>query len=334
MDCRHDFYEFTDTRAARAKCGEMKEQTLSAKIRELEKLGQREDQEQRREKRELKQRALQELVFDENRILAWLMQPCVGRCSRDGSHHWPFWRCTSCRLVLCRRCARCTGKEQSEREELQELLGHCDKAPKSNCKWWQHPERPIPFFVIDQIKVPDEEKVAWLRQELGQAAPLPDFAAKYLELFGARKNGQANQKCAVMQLYALYAPDRQEAAWKKECDIPPEHLVAFQRVWNPKAPRRCEECSKALPERAPITQRFCSDKCKDAGLERTCKLCEGAEEPCRICQTLKAPDRASSGTRLDMACDSTSLKRFWEVAHSSCSAVPSHEPAWKKRRRS
>ena len=39
---------------------------------------------------------------------------------------------------------------------------------------------------------------------------------------------------------------------------------------------------------------------------RTSKLCKGAEEPCRICHTLKAPDRASRGTRLDMACDSTS----------------------------
>ena len=143
MDCRHDFYEFADTRAAREKCGEMKEQALSAKIRELEKLEQREDQEQGRGKRELKQRVLQELVFDEKRILAWLMQPCVGRCSRDGSHHWPFWRCTSCRLVLCRRCARCTGKEQSEREELQELLGHCDKAPKSNVA---APRAANPFF--------------------------------------------------------------------------------------------------------------------------------------------------------------------------------------------
>ena len=27
------------------------------------------------------------------------------------------------------------------------------------CEWRQHPERPLPFFVTDPIKVSDEDKV-------------------------------------------------------------------------------------------------------------------------------------------------------------------------------
>ena len=48
----------------------------------------------------------------------------------------------------------------------------------------------MPFFVIDQRNVPDDEKLAWVRQELGNDAELPDFAAKFVELFGNKVRGK------------------------------------------------------------------------------------------------------------------------------------------------
>jgi hypothetical protein len=50
--------------------------------------------------------------------------------------------------------------------------------------WRQHPTHPQPFYLQDYKRWPDDEKIAWFRQELGDGADLPDFAWRWLELFG------------------------------------------------------------------------------------------------------------------------------------------------------
>jgi len=326
-DCNHDWYSFEGPLAARDKCAELKEQAES--------------------KGE---------PFDEVGMRRWLTKGDVGRCRRDVQHLGPFWRCTSCRLVLCHTCNHVRHKNQAAsraidelKKEKQQEATHAaevhrkvkEGAPPDGVKsqWRQHPERPQPFFVIDQEKVSDEEKMIWIRQELGSDATLSQFCAKYIELFGARKVGEIQQKGACLKLYALYAPDSREAAWKKEGDLPPRDLVEFQRVWNPEAPNRCLECRKSIGNKSD-RDTYCSDKCKRAGVVATCTRCT-PERKCLYCTA--APSWSALGKRkfdtskLDEAIrrSEEQLKRTRQMlGHERRSADPDHEPAWKRRRRS
>ena len=154
-DCAHDFDTFGDTPGARDKRAELKEQAES-----------------------------RQQPFDEPRMPRWLMKPDVGCCSSDASHSGAMWRCTSCRLVLCSNCALREHRGQKAKNAEKERV----PPDGVQCEWRQHPERPLPFSVTDQIKVSDEEKVTWIRQELGSDATLPEFCAKYIGLFGDRRS--------------------------------------------------------------------------------------------------------------------------------------------------
>ena len=199
--------------------------------------------------------------------------------------------------------------------------------------WYQHPTQPLPFFVIDQDKVSDGEKVIWLRQELGSSAALTQFAAKYIQLFGSRKVGEIQQKGAVLKLYALYLPDSPEAAWKKEGDMPPRDMVEFQRVWNPEAPNRCQECRKAIRGKPTLRDVYCDSKCRDAGVAVKCTRCT-PERKCGFC-SMKAVSQGGSKLGEMLRENMQHLKHMRGITgHETREADPSHEPEWKKRRRS
>ena len=135
-------------------------------------------------------------------------------------------------------------------------------------RFWQHPTKGGRFPVIDPPKPSDEEKLAWLRQELrGGDVGLIDFARKYLELFRGNVHTEAVQKMSALRLYKAYAC----APWTKECDLPPALLTEFQLLWNPEAPERCRECGKALVGAWPILHKFCRDACKKAGIVTACR---------------------------------------------------------------
>ena len=314
-DCEHDFYRFTSVADAREKVEELKQRALAA--------GQ---------------------PFDENRMLVWLTRPEVGRCSRDSAHMSPFWRCTLCRLVLCDTCAHGVRREQQDRAEVERLRARCAAAPEGGVRCWsrQHPERPLPFFVIDQKKVADSEKVVWIRQELGGGAALPEFSRKYIDLFGERKVGAAQQKAACLKLYALYRPG---AAWKKESDIPPSERRHFQAVWGDNRDL-CDECGKASApgKEHPLRargRRFCSQACKTAGVVSQCKRCT-PQQTCSLCRTVAACRRkrrveTAFTEEIDafLVENEKELKRAREaLGHMASSSDPAHEPAWKRRRRS
>ena len=169
---------------------------------------------------------------------------------------------------------------------------NCGAPEGVQCEWRQHPERLLPFFVTDQIKVSDEEKVIWIRQELGSGATLPEFCAKYIDIFSDRKVGAIQQKCACLKLYAQYRPGSEEASWAKEGDLPPRAMEEFQRVWNPNAPSRCHECRKPLEGKASIRDRYCSSKCRDAGFVVRCTRCT-PEQKCKFCTLRAAPSGPS-----------------------------------------
>ena len=117
-----------------------------------------------------------------------VLRPCArgepGGAPGSRAHMQPRTRCQRCKLVLCGRCAADSGEEQRQNQELRAALHEARQVPAPT--YWQHPERPLPFYVIDQIKVPDAEKLQWLKEELGADADLPTFSAKSHQPSGRR----------------------------------------------------------------------------------------------------------------------------------------------------
>jgi len=225
---------------------------------------------------------------------------CHGPAGWSPEHRPPFTRCGAlcqdkkgkkgelrggapappvCRMVCCHKCARSIEERQDREAELQAALQECAQSPRDpfapTFAWYPHPTRPLPFYVVDQVKVPEADKLAWMQQELGDDVKLPTFAAKFLELFGEKLRGAVTQKAACLKLFAQYAPEGSEArAWKKECSLPPADLEEFQRVWDPSAPDRCRRCSKALASNSAQSAgvRYCSE-CAGASVTIACKWC-------------------------------------------------------------
>ena len=224
-----------------------------------------------------------------------------------------------------------------DQETTLALQGH-EPAPFARLvRWQQHPTNPLPFYVIQQRRVSNEEKLVSLRQELGRDAGLSDFARKFLELFGESVQTPCQQKALVLKIFAAYVPEDSPArGWRKESDVPPADLVGFQRVWNPDAPARCHECGKALAGKCPITRTHCSEACRLAGMRAVCARCKRAvDDPvhpyCPVCKLGSPPLPAlpifpdARRAMLDMA------QRVW---FSDRQKDPNREPAWKRRRRS
>ena len=59
---------------------------------------------------------------------------------------------------------------------------------------------PFCVNISDYIKMPDEEKLEWLRLEVGDDADLLAVASKYLELFKDKVKGVYNQKWVCLGL--------------------------------------------------------------------------------------------------------------------------------------
>ena len=85
------------------------------------------------------------------------------------------------------------------RELLEREEGSTETPPKSvGYRFWLHEAHPLPFVVIDQIRLSDDEEVVWIRHELGHSDSLPAFAAEYMDLFGMHQTRQTNQKSATL----------------------------------------------------------------------------------------------------------------------------------------
>ena len=268
---------------------------------------------------------------------------------------------------LKRKCMHCDGWDPYECECGMLLCELCRlpsalAALEPICTWRQHPTRPTPFYVHDHTKWPEEEKLLWIRQEIGDEADLTAFAETWLRHFGPKIRGEVPQKAACLRLFAQYRPpEGGQAAWKNESDLPPEVLEQFQRVWDPDAPQRCRECSKAsAPGRQhPVWQigkPYCSEKCRWAGFSISCMHCSGPVDlswpycaPCKWGIPPPAPRiRPSIDELREMTPHQRSWAAFldrsdeweedfvWRMFFTHCDKMPKaiHEPAWKRRRRS
>ena len=65
----------------------------------------------------------------------------------------------------------------------------------------KHPTAPLPFYVIDLKKYELEDKVVWMKQEIGADRTLEEFVEKFVELFRGMK--KLRQTC--LEVYALYS---------------------------------------------------------------------------------------------------------------------------------
>jgi len=264
-----------------------------------------------------------------------------------GDHNGPYTRCVKCRAVFCHFCAADVADAAGDRKELADALELARSLPRpcdaAEIRWRQHPSRPLPFKVIDQIKVPDADKLAWIQSEIGRDEGLSRFAAKFLDLFGSKLRADVPQKAACLKLFAAYAG----GGAMKESDLAPTDLMAFERVWKPDAPDRCLECSTVLD--AP--GEYCSNECRNAGLTVVCTRCQGKAESVSIRMPAQqgVAGEVAEEHLICTACDSPLVIGTDEIANwirNSRRSIAmlsgyfkrtfddAHEPAWKRRRRS
>ena len=267
----------------------------------------------------------------------------LGQCARCSSDSREC--CTSCNLHLCEACG-----QVARREMAFHVACRTARAEAQQHVFWQHRELRLPFYVMDYTHWSDDEKLEWMRQEfaLGQRVDLQTFAFKWMELFSEKVRGSVPQKAACIKLYARYAPDgAEERGWKKECDIPPFQRRLFQNVWG-QDQDLCIECGKAAApgKEHPVRRlgaHFCSEKCAAAGQISVCSKCGNrvsVEHPhCLDCRWGLPSAHARSSrkrSRLDDALDENENNhaKFARIVRCNSKPDPSHEPAWKQRRRS
>ena len=177
-----------------------------------------------------------------------ILQNAAGHCSNDFLHTGPFHACLTCKKSLCHSC--CV-KARLEEESIQEL---CDlrtwlsnEAPEiqyPHTKFVQHPRNPLPFFVLDSTKIHDDEKVEWIRQEIGDHADLVDFARYFRVLFDESIKNEYHQKTKCYELFCRYSNEARKPKRIKLANIPIEDKGPFERLWDPSASNFCKKCGQ------------------------------------------------------------------------------------------
>ena len=194
-----------------------------------------------------------------------------------------FTMCADCSRVFCTNCARKYEPPQNaDLNDEQPLPGHIVKN-----MWKQNKRQPLPFMVIDynRLQGKDNPKLEWMRQELddfGVPASLPEFAKKFMNLFGDKPATNTKPKATIIKLYGEYSGKK----WTKEADVPTEEKGEFERVFNPDAPDYCHGCRKPLPKGVLMYHWACKPDQPAPGFDADkynyvwaeCKWCSGFRE--------------------------------------------------------
>ena len=232
-------------------------------------------------------------------------QPAPGRVRQ--SEWQPVPKCGVCNAAFALVCACGAGQcDRCEQPPARENRGQ-PAVPQVQLLWEASKDRPRPsFWVVNYERPQQEEKLWWITQEIGANAELPEFAAKFVDLFGENIRGKVPQQKACLELFAAYTSP--PCPWRKESDMPLADGEEFETVWDPDAPKRCRECSKRMPAGASVLAEYCSDACRDAGRILVCSRCGQPDSGpptsgCRACELGKIrrlPKRVLEGeTALD-----------------------------------
>ena len=242
---------------------------------------------------------------------------------------------------------------------------------------YAHPNHlPATCYITDLQKMAKSVQLELLTFELGKDADLVSFARKFQEIFGERIN-EGSQKSNCLKLYRQYAniakkdergsyrtvAEAQTMSYSMECQVPPEELEKFQKLWGEGAPRRCHENNCEMPAGAPLGQHLCAkhadagkrvlcnrvvDRREDEGGEEVVIYCSGKvlyRSGCRVCsvcgqgaetaeimeKSLKQEGVTSLHTSLKRGAESLQIaNNIWRFSSRS---DPDHVPEWTKRRR-
>ena len=244
----------------------------------------------------------------------------------------PDIKVCGCSAALCRAC----------REH--------DHSPDVGLYRWfcSSPLRPEPFKVMDSRNVPNAIKLEYIQANIGLDADvsIAEFSEAALAIFPEARADTSKQKQLCLELFGKHTGKE----YRKESDLPPKVLEEFQKVWDAAAPRRCRECSNALPASSPLMQVFCGEACAAAGKKITCRTCGPSGEVsifpgCRVCkacgkgskaaESMAAEERRTEKSKLDtMLKENSEMQRKVSDRWNFIAAAdPDHQPAWTKRRR-
>ena len=158
--------------------------------------------------------------------------------------------------MLCEQCVRETGIVKGPngeylREEVEDAVAEVQAAAakataeaehfgiQTLAHVWQHPQRPLPFYVLDGQKLADKEKLAWIHQELEEDAGIETFCTTFLDIFADKFTTAVAQKKTALRLWCLH---NEREVITASIQLPADELELFELAWNAEALARCRGC--------------------------------------------------------------------------------------------
>ena len=211
--------------------------------------------------------------------------------------------------------------------------------------WKQHPTEPAPFYVVQHLQLTDDVKLEWLRHEVGDNAPLFEFALHFKLLFSDIIHSKITQLMTCLKLCREYVPQGAEgSAWRKESDLPPDVCELVRKALFNEEVSLCREHGVEIAR----GHLYCRVSCRLAGMQSVCSTCGEAIADmylpyCANCKWGHPPLTVSRKRRRERewpwldkmlaetipACSAKNLE-----LHARVGANPDHVPAWSLRKRS
>ena len=288
------------------------------------------------------------------KLLAWGNLDATKEDTRCKICDKPALKQCSCKEAWCRDCCVIKGIPvvvHMQENKLQDEINE-----------------PFCVNVSEYTKMSNEEKLEYMRLEIGDNEDLLTFASKYLELFKEKVKGVNNQKQYCLQLYREYAKvhelqekgpyntleEARKMSYSCVSHVPPHLQGEFERLWDALAQDCCLECGTAVPKDVD----YCSKACAHASMIVACgrvdpngeaneegiHLCKGNLEligkvyACQKCGHNKdykdTPSPSSSSCPFDAIIarhkeNDVAVRNMWVIKKRSAD----HVPEWTKRRR-
>ena len=232
-----------------------------------------------------------------------------GPCQSDPclSRHAKTWnKCSVCSKVRCGFCVSVLKSRAAEDDDVKEHV----EALNGEIPFLHqlHPQLGRPFSVVDSAKMPNAEKMEWIRAEFEPASSeitlddLPEFCKMCKEFFHCTT--VASQKIMVFALFEEFS----KIPIGKEASLSPILREKLSEIWGEKL-KLCRECGKQTEN-----GRFCGLSCEVAFCKQQFR--------CTKCNHLQGPRPRDIFTVPCLGDDS----RFITVAAHVCKGC-NHQPS-------